>query len=259
MLARFSRREFFTERWDYQPGEQVFISMPTQGGKTRFMWDLMAATPHRRPPVGLVMKPRDPTPAQMTRAYGWKEIQAWPPPQRAFWQKEPPGYTLWPRHTLSLDPASLERTNDRIKAQFERCLMGSYKNGDQVVFVDEIYGLLGELGMEKTISALSNRGSGMGAALWYATQRPAGTVGAGLPGYLFDNPTHLFFGFTTVESSRKRISQIAGVDGRLVLSEVENLQIVPTPTPYGVKPISELLYCNKNGPGGGYMCIVGTQ
>lgn len=259
MLARFSRQEFFTERWDYQPGEQVFISQPTQAGKTRFMCDLLAATPHRRPPVTLVMKPKDPTPALMAAKHSWKEIREWPPPQRLPWQRQPPGYMLWPRHQLSLDPASLEATDARIKRQFERCLMGSYKRGDQVVFVDEIYGLLGELGMEKTISALSNRGSGMGAAMWYATQQQAGTVGAGLPGYLFDNPTHLFFGYTTVSSSRKRISEIAGVNGRLIADEVSKLQLVPTLTPYGMKWISELLYCSKNGPDGGYMCIVGTQ
>lgn len=259
MLARFNRREFLTERWDYQPGEQVFIAQPTQSGKTHWMWQLMAATGHRRPPVALVMKPRDPTPAAMTARHGWKEIRSWPPPGRYPWQQVPPGYTLWPRHQLSLDPASLERTNTKIKAQFERCLMGAYKGGDQIVFVDEIYGLLGELGMEKTISALSNRGSGMGAAMWYATQRPAGTIGAGIPGYLLENPVHLFIGKTTVAASRKRFSEIAGVNSRLILGEMEGLQIVPTPTPYGTKPVSELLYVNKNGPDGGYMCIVETQ
>src|ERR1700734_899191 len=110
-LARFSRREFFGERWDYQPGEQVFIIQPSQGGKTRFMYDLMMAPPHRNPPVALVMKPRDPTPALMTAKHGWKEIRTWPPPRRMPWSERPPGYTLWPRHTLSLDPASIERTN----------------------------------------------------------------------------------------------------------------------------------------------------
>lgn len=257
MLARFRRREFLTERWDYQPGEQVFISQPTQAGKTHWMWELLSATPHRRPPVALVMKPRDPTPARMTKAYGWREIRTWPP-SRLPLTAEPPGYTLWPRHQLTSDPASLERTNERLRRQFEACLMGSYRKGDQIVFVDEIYGLL-RLGMEPVIEALSDRGSGMGAAMWYATQRPAGTQKAGLPGYLFDNPTHLFFGYTSVASSRKRIGQIAGVNRPLITEEIGNLRLIPTATPYGTKYISELLYCNKNGPDGGYLCIVETQ
>lgn len=258
MLARFSRAEFFGERWDYQPGEQVFICQPSQGGKTHFGFDLINATPHVKPPVALVMKPRDPTPANMTKKWGWKEIPAWPPPRRPFWQPEPPGYTLWPRHSLSLDPASLDRTNAHIKAQFERCMMGGYKHGDQVILVDEIYGLLAELDMEHVISALSNRGSGMNAAMWYFTQRASGTVGAPMPGYLFNNPTKLFLGYDPVAGNRKRFSEIGGVNTSLVMDEVSNLQVVPTRTPYGVKPISELLFIDKNGPRGGYMCIVGT-
>lgn len=251
MLARFSRRDFLTERWHWQPGEQVFVCQPTQGGKTRWAWELMAATPHAQPPVAMVMKPRDPTPAEMTRRYGWKEIAEWPPRWRR--TARPPGYTLWPRHTLSRDPASIAATNANIKRQFERCLMDAYKRGDQTVFVDEIYGLLGELDMKQVVGVLSNRGSGMNAAMWYATQRPAGTVGAPLPGYLFNNPVHLFLGHDPVLGNRKRFAEIGGVDTGLVMDEVSRLKIVPTKTPHGIKPISPLLYVNKNG---GYMCIV---
>jgi hypothetical protein len=256
MLAQFSRSEFFTQRWDPQPGEQVFIVEPTQAGKTHFAWDLMAATAHRRPPVALVMKPRDPTPAEQTAAHGWREVKAWPPPRRMPWQDQPPGYTLWPRHHLSLDPASIEATNRNIKAQFERALMDAYGRGDQVVFVDEIHGLLSELDMRHTISALSNRGSGMKTAMWYATQRPAGTIGAPMPGYLFNNPVHLFIGYDPVAGNRKRFSEIGGINTGLVMDEVGNLQVYPVKTRHGIKYISQLLYINKNGPKGGWMCIV---
>ena len=252
MLARFPRHEFLTRRWHWQPGEQVFIVQPTQGGKTFWAWQLMMATPHARPPVALVMKPRDPTPAEMTARYGWKEVRTWPP-QRRPWEAEPAGYTLWPRHSLSLDPGSLEQTNLNIAAQFNRALMDTYRRGDRVVFVDEIHGLLDELRMRDTVSALSNRGSGMNASMWYATQRPAGTIGAPMPGYLFSNPTHLFLGYDKVVSNRKRFADIGGADPQLIMDEVSALKVVPTQTNHGVKPISPMLYLNKNG---GHMCIV---
>jgi hypothetical protein len=259
MLARFNRREFFGERWDYQPGEQVFIAQPTQSGKTRFLWDLAMATPHRRPPVAAIAKPRDPTPALMTRAHGWKEVRSWPPPQRMPWQSEPPGYTLWPRHSLSLDPAAAARNRARIKAELMKVMLWTYKQGDQVLLLDEILDLLNDGDLREQLLDLSNKGSGMNAAIWYADQKAGGTIGRPMPSPLLNNPVHLFFGYDPVAANRKTISQIAGINTGLVLDEVSNLQVVPTKTPYGIKPISELLYCNKNGPRGGYMCIVETQ
>lgn len=80
-LQRFNREEFLKTRWNPQRGEQVFIVQPSQGGKTHFAFELLNSIDHVKPPVALVMKPRDPTPAEMTRKWGWKEIDRWPPPQ----------------------------------------------------------------------------------------------------------------------------------------------------------------------------------
>ncbi|MHB1433817.1 MAG: hypothetical protein ACYCVZ_17105 [Streptosporangiaceae bacterium] len=255
-LARFSRGEFLTERWDHQPGESVFFCQPSQGGKTEWAFQLLAATDHENPPVALVMKPRDPTPAKWTRRLDWREVRAWPPPRVWPWQNPPPGYTLWPRHELSLDPASIARTNASLKRHFEACLMDAYKNGDRIVFVDEIYGLLAELGMEQVINALLTRGMGMGAGLWYATQKPSGTPGHPMPGFVFNSFIHGFFGYDPVAANRKRFSEISGINADLVADTVAHLNVYPTETPRGKKPISEMLYINRNGPRGGYMCII---
>ncbi|HXC83866.1 MAG TPA: hypothetical protein VNV62_18615 [Trebonia sp.] len=257
-LRTFNREEFFKTRWDPQRGEQVFIIEPSQGGKTHFAFELLNNTEHKKPPVALVMKPRDPTPAVMTKKWGWKEIRRWPPPKLMPWQDKPPGYTLWPKHSLSLHPESITKTNIHIKAQFEAVLMDAYKRGDRVVFVDEIYGLLAELHMKQVVEALSTRGSGMGAAMWYATQKPAGTIGAPMPGHLFNNPMHLFIGYDPVAGNRKRFSEIGGINTGLVMEEVSKLQVTPIRTPHGMKPVSELLYINKNGPRGGYLCKIGV-
>lgn len=255
-LAHYSRREFTEQRWNYSPTEHVFWCAPTQAGKTRFAYDLMHATPLAKPPVALVMKPRDPTPAECTRRLGWREIQAWPPPTRLPWQPRPPGYTLWPKHHLSLDPGSIEATNKLLKTQFERCLMGAYQRGDQQVLVDEIWGLLAECDMGTTVNALLTRGGGMKAGLWYATQKPGGIVGAPLPGYVFNSPTHLFLGYDPVASNRKRFADIGGINTALVMETVGQLQTHPVNTPGGSAHVSEFLYINKNGPRGGYMAIV---
>jgi hypothetical protein len=256
-LARFNRQEFLATRFNYQPGEHVFICQPSQGGKTHFAFQLLNSVPHVKPPATMVMKVKDPTPARMTKKYGWKEVDHWPPPTVMPWSRKPRGYTLWPKHSLSLDPASLEKTDGHLKRQFEMCLMDAYKNGNRVVFVDEVYSLLAELKMHRTILAMVNRGSSAGGGLWYATQRPAGTqTGGGLPGPLFNMPTHLFLGFDPVEANRKTFSQIGGINTRLVMDEVSGLQVYPIETPNGTRPISDLLYINKNGPRGGYLCIV---
>lgn len=255
-VAHFTRAEFKTSRWDYQPSEHVFFCAPTQAGKTRWAFELLDATALARPPVALVMKPRDPTPAAMTKRLGWKEIRSWPPSHLPLASK-PPGYTLWPPHHLSLDPASLEATDKTIKAQFERALMDAYKRGDQQVFVDEVWGLIAELGMGTVINKLLTRGGGMGSGLWYATQKPGGTIGAPLPGYVFNSPTHLFLGYDPVAGNRKRFAEIGGVNTGLVMDAVANLKTYPFPAPGGrTAHVSELLYINKNGPAGGYMCIV---
>lgn len=257
MLAHFNRAEFLGERWNHQPGESVFICEPSQGGKTQWAFQLMNATDFKKPPVALVMKPRDPTPARWTRQLGWKEVRSWPPPKPMPWQVKPPGYTLWPPHSLSLEKSSIELTNRNLQVQFERCLMDAYKNGDRQVFVDEVYGLLAELDMELVINALLTRGMGMGSGLWYATQKPSGTPGHPMPGFLWNSWIHGFFGNDPVAENRKRFSQVAGINSALVMETVGRLPVHSIQTPYGLKPISDLLYVNRNGPNGGYMCTIG--
>jgi hypothetical protein len=257
VLARFSRQEFLKERWAHQPGEQVLVIAPTQAGKTRLLYELAANVDHQKPPIVCVMKPQDPTPAEMNAKYGYREIATWPPSKRHFWQEPDVGLCLWPRHNLSLDPASLERTNKHLKRQFESAMMGSYKGGHQVVIADEVYGFTSELGMSPTIIALITRGSGMGTSLWTGAQQPKGTqTGGSLPGQIFSSPTHLFLGQSPESRDRKRFSEIGGINTDLVRQEVDSLQSYPVQTPQGMKYASQFLYISKSGPSGGYMAVI---
>jgi hypothetical protein len=257
VLTRFSREEFLRERWDYQPGEHVFVCQPSQGGKTHWLFQLAAATEFPKPPVALVMKAVDPTPAAWTERLGWKETKHWPPPSRMPWQSKPPGYTLWPPHVLTMAPDALEQTAAIQEREFRKVFLDA-RRGGQAIIGDEVYGLIAELNLRSQIIEAVSRGSSAKSPLWYATQRPSGTQGISMPGHLFNCPTHLFLGFDPVEGNRKRFSEIGGINTAMVMDEVSRLQVIPTPTPHGMKPVSELLYINKNGPRGGYLCIVAT-
>jgi hypothetical protein len=253
VLERVDRQDFLTSVWDYHAGEHVLFSEPTQGGKSTLAFQLLEKTEHLKPPVALVMKPRDPVPAEWTKQLGWREVQEWPP-RPSFLHSDPPGYTLWPKHEMSLDKASLDRTNANLANQFRRALLDVYKSGDRVVFADEIYGLLAELDLQDELIALWTRGSGMGAGLWSATQKASGTTQASIPGHAFNSPTHLFLGRDPDKRARDRAAEIGGIDPQFVADTIAHLRVNRIQTPRGLKAVSDKLYLDKRGP---YACIVG--
>ena len=252
VLDYVDRETFLNEIWDYGSGEHVLLAEPTQQGKTTLAFQLLERTHHIRPPVALVMKPRDATPAEWTKKLRYREVQEWPP--RPSLAGKPKGYTLWPRHEMSLDRASLERTNANLTNQFRRALLDTYKGGDRVVFADEIYGLLADLDLQDELMALWTRGSGMGAGLWSATQKASGTTQASIPGHAFNSPVHIFLGKDPDKRARDRASEIGGVDPKFVGDAIMNLKINRIETPQGIKPVSDKLYIDKRGP---FMVVVG--
>jgi hypothetical protein len=254
VLEHIDRPAWLHEVWDHQPGEGVLFSEPTQGGKTELAFQMLEVTPHIRPPVALIMKPRDPCPAKWIKRLGWQETPVWPP-KPSLLRGKPPGYALWPKHEMSLDPESLKRTNDNLRNQFRKCLLDAYKNGDINIFADEVYGLLAELQLQEELTALWTRGSGMGAGLWDATQKASGTTMASIPGHCFNSPTHYLLGRDTDKRAIDRASEIGGgIDPRFVADTIAHLKVNRIQTPYGMKGISDKLYINKNGP---WACIVG--
>lgn len=251
-LAYIDRATFIRDYWDYTPGEHVSLIQPTGGGKTYLAFQLLAVTPV--PATALVMKPRDAVPSAWTRRLGWKEISSWPPPARLPWQDRPPGYTLWPRQSLT----DLEADDALLKRQFSAALLHAYRHGDQIVFADEIAGLC-ELALQRHLKALWMRGKGMGAALWAATQKPSGDQGGPpVPTYLYSAPDHLFLGHDPTRANRRRFGEIGGVDAGLIEDTVMHLKLYPVKTSGGkIKHVSEQLYIRKGGPAGAYMCIIG--
>lgn len=250
-LEEFDRAELLRRRWDYNDGEHVTAIQPTGGGKTYLMYQLLEAT--GKPSVGLVMKPRDPEPAKWTRQLGFKEIGHWPPPSKWPWQDRPPGYTLWPRQSLT----DLDADEALLQREFAACLGHVYARGDQIAFCDEVQGLC-ELKLQKQLKALWTRGRAMGAGLWCATQKPSGDQGGPpVPTYLYSAASHLFLGRDPTEMNRKRFAEIGGVDARIVNEAVAGLRLHPIESADGrVNYVSEQLYIRKGGPMGAYLCKV---
>lgn len=236
------RSHFFTRMWHYKAGEAVTFLAPMQDGKTTLAFQLLERTARASlPAVVLVMKPRDATPAAWTRHLQFREVATWPPPQRWPWQDQPAGYTLWPRHTFTVAV-----DNQHITEQFEAALQWAYRRGNCIVFADEVYGIVAELdGLTDDLIALWSRGGGMGVGLWAATQRPAGSAGHGVPGFMYSNSTHLFLAKDPDEASRRRYGEIGGIDPKLVAAIVMKLKRF------------QFLYIRKaDQHGGPYLCII---
>lgn len=257
-LVRFNRTEFKRQRWTYDAGEHALFSQPSQGGKTEWMFDLAGSTDFGdgvAPPAAMIMKAVDPTPAKWAARLGYQETPTWPPRRKLFGSK-PPGYVLWPRHDLSMAPDALERTAANQEREFRKLFLTA-RAGRQPILADEIYGLVAELNLRAQVIEAASRGAGAKSPIWYTMQRLQGTQGVSIPGHLLNCPTHYFFGFDPVENNRKAYAQIGGINAPLVMDAVSNLTVTPIRTPHGVKYISDLLYVNKNGPRGGYLCLIG--
>jgi energy-coupling factor transporter ATP-binding protein EcfA2 len=240
MVTRFAREEFFADRFDYRPGQHVLAVGPTQrSGKTQLLFTaLQSVMPTESAITAFCMKPRDRTAAAWTEALGFQEIPAWPPRRRPL-QQAPPGVTLWPRHTF--DPAI---DDEHIGDEFRKGMLAGYKNGNTILFLDEIYGILAELGLVKELNAILTRGQGMGCGAWMATQKPSGTQQAGMPGFVFNSPTHMFLAPDNVAANRKRYGELAG---DFDPAEVEDITL------HQLRAF-EFLYLHAAG----HMCIVGA-
>lgn len=245
-VLRLDRQDFLDHYWNYKPGQHVAAFGPTQrAGKTHLMFQLLAAA--GRPDLrttAFSMKPKDRTVARWSRQLEFKEVPSWPPPPRWPWQDKPPGYMLWPRHTM--DPGV---DNLHIGTEFRRAILDGYKRGNTILFLDEIYGMLAELtvpdnrkqngirrGLQEELLAVLTRGGGMGCGAWLATQKPSGTQQTSLPGFVFNSPYHFFLAPDNEQRNRRRYAELAGgIDPALIERTTLQLQRF------------EFLYLNADG------------
>lgn len=125
----------------------------------------------------------------------------------------------------SPDRTGLKRQAD----QFRAMLTEVWAYGGWTIVADELLYLTDQLGLGDILSTLWETGRSMHVTIAGATQQPVR-----LPRLALDQATHLFF-FRTVDADRvRRISEIAGADGRVLRD------LIP------VLPRHEFLYVNTD-------------
>lgn len=250
-IAEIPREEFLRNYFDYQPGEHVLFSEPTQQGKTHLAYQMLDVTMARWPQlrtVSLMPKSRDPATHLWAERLDMRIGDKWPPP-KYYLNGVPRGHIFWPKH---LTGASVAENRANLARQFGNCLHDQYQAGDSITLADDIYLTAVLLGLNQECEEFWTAGSGGNAGLWATMQKPSGTVGGGsVSSFAYNSPSHLILGHDPVETNRKRFSEIGGVDPALVSEIVFNLR----KHRIGNKNISEKLYIAKAGP---YMCIVGV-
>lgn len=234
-IWRFDREDFLDHYWDYRPGQHVSLIGATDSGKTTLSYQLLqkSATPEL-PAIVLVMKPRDATVEKWDKVLKFRRVRHWPPTPSLWQPRKPPGWTLWPMH--SFDP---DVDNERMRGIFRTAILDSYRKGNRILFADEVYGLVHELGLQTECVAVWTRGRSMGTGMWAATQKPSH-----VPLWMYNQAQHLFLAYEADKRARQRFGEIGGVDPKLVEELVLSLDKW------------EWLYIGRGDKGGPVMCII---
>jgi hypothetical protein len=202
---------------------------PTQiSGKSTLSFALLEAVKKYYPeitPTTLCMKHKDRVIAHWTKRLGFREIPSWPPEQKfsemAPFGSKPPGYTLWPKQSLT-DP---EADNELLQREFVKAVAYNRGHTPSITHANELYGLLAELSktkdragkhmtsMRPQLTAVITRDSVAGHGLWFESQKPSGTQGVSIPGFFFGSAEHMFLAKDGDERNRNRYGEIAcGID-----------------------------------------------
>lgn len=241
-VEHIPRDAFLRDYWDYRPGQHVGLIGPTQkAGKTSFAFQLLEHTHPSIPAEVLCMKPRDRVVARESARLGFREVADWPPPKTlgSAFRPKVNRHTIWPEHTFDTDV-----DNEHLREVFRRAILWRYKTGDGITFADELYGLSVELGLYTETEAMLTRGGGMGAGLWYATQKPSGTLRGGITTFAYNSPTHIFLSNDPVKANTQRYAELqCGLDPGLIESVTLGL------------PKFNWLYINRDGP---YLATIGA-
>jgi hypothetical protein len=232
------REDFVSDYFDYSAGEHVTFIGPTGSGKTTLASELIRPNASKNlPALVLVIKPEDKVVQSLfVKGAGYKRFQSWPPMP---WDRDRPGFVLWPRHTF--DP---DRDDPVLKKEMRKGILAGYANKigkrearGNILFSDEVWGLV-DLGLRRELITVWTRARAMGCGLWAATQRPAL-----IPLAAYSEPEHIFIHYSPDKAARDRYKEIGGVDPDAVAFITEQMEW------------HEFLYINRVERS---MCIVGA-
>lgn len=230
-VRRYPRDAFLDHVWHCEPGQHVTTLGKTGSGKTYLMQQLLDRTASPTfPAVCMVLKDRDSTVEKWRKGAGFKKVTAWSRPVTKWQPNPPPGYVVWPRHSFKTDVDD----ENHFKV-FERTIMECYRQGNTILFADEVSGLQ-RIGLTPELETVWERGRAHGASVWAASQRPTY-----ISSHAYTQADHVFLGVIKDKRARDRFGEISGLDVKLVSHVVAHL---------GEK---EWLYIRQED---GAMCIV---
>ena len=253
LVQSIPRREFLNSYLDINAGEHLVSFEPTQQGKTRLLYEILAVAKRQNPGVtvcSMMPKSLDPATMREARAHDLKVIDNWPPPPSL--GRKPAGHVLWPKH---LTGVPVKRNREYLAGIFRRALADLLRKGSSIAAIDDAHQLAVILGLNMEIEETLTTGGGAGASAFLTGQKASGTRQGALTSFAYNSATHLIFGWEPYAANRKRLDDISGVDMHLVARIVPQLQRHRILTPSGPKNISEKLYIRKDGP---YMAIIGV-
>lgn len=251
MAKFFPRQEFVEDVFDYNAGEHLNIICPTGGGKTHLKRQLLNVArldnPHLKY-AALMPKPNDSTTMEMIDELGLK-VQGSYPFKKNFWEQEPPGHVLWPRHIQGDSDANREH----LSGIFKEALNGLYWKGSYIVDADDVHILAAIYKLSGELDTYWTAGRSNQSGLWTANQKPSGTRQGGVSGFSYSAPTHLFLGRDTDKRNIERFGEIGmGFDQKEIEAIVRNLRV----RTINNSPVTEFLYLDRRGP---YKAIVGID
>lgn len=242
--VHYSREEFLDRYWDYEPGQHVTILGPTRDGKTQLAFDLLdrTATP-QLPFAALVCKPNggDATVARYARKFKVKTVRDWPPPLPLPFTKPRRGVVVWPKYNTK----QLDWTEWNQHRVFETCMADAFDKRNRIIFADELAWIAKELGLARRTSHIHMQGGGLGVGLWACSQRPVD-----IPRHAYSQAEHMFMSRDRDRDSRKRYTEIGGVEPHLIYHNLDRLRKY------------EWLYIKRTAPDDALtndspMCIIG--
>lgn len=227
---RIQQDEFVEEYWDYDPGEHVSFFGRTGSGKTTLQFKLLDQSISKdNRAIILQMKPRDETFDKWAKTLDVRSTENWPPSFfKRIRDRNRRGWILKPRHQFDATA-----DNEAHRAIFKKVISDNYKRGKRITVADEVYGLAKELRLADDLIAVWTKGRSMENGLWGGTQRPAW-----VPGWMYNQPQHLFIAHEADKQARKRYTEIGGIDPSLVDNTVMGLEQF------------EFMYIRRNGKNG---------
>lgn len=238
-LEIFSREEFGSRYFWYEPGQHVLFGGPTQRGKTELAFNMLqyVARPDF-PAYVAVCKPNDPTTAKWGKRLGFKRVTSWPiPPQLG---SKPPGYLVWPKFgDVNTDVDQCARvTRSLLENLYAQGAKGKKKSQCTIVLDDTVIKSK-ILRLDDIMTTHLAMAGAMGIGGWYFVQKPTDSGRTAIWSYSMCE--HAFLFSDPVKSSRERYDEIGGVDPHFV----ENVTMA-------LKPF-QCLYIRRTGA---QMCII---